>query len=679
MSKKNIVFIIVTVLLVNALLLLIGWNSHEKIYSRARAEGRNYINSSLDYKKEWIAGRTARFLQSLNSEAANKEDKTAGDFLLNPKGKINIAEWLGTAKEQFKADDVYLLDEAGGTAAATDSSGNYKSNGEFLSTLNDSIARFSAPYADRGTLYVDAGITVEGVKNKKAVKGYLVARLNLGKLFNSLNNNSACYYKSENYFFIDRDNKKGFDFALLKKGRIIYSGSVYNFVEPYCVTAGWNNGIISVKNSAGGAEGNSEFGLVKVSGTDWYLCSLISVDEIIKPAGTEFRKNLYFLIGIDALFTLGAAAVALGLIGKSGAKKKKVKKQAHAFKGVSNNKSESGGEIDLDIENIGGNDETGFAADFAEKLKLMNVPAQETKEENRDEQQEKVKSERQVKQMKRIFTELDRVKNLGFIPKVLFEVNQSIRIEPENTAKLASIIGKDQSLTAKILAIANSPFYGLQRKATSIEFAVILLGVDEIQRLVTAISLSDSLRFPSVSGLKFIDYWRHSMLVGAVAKDIAERLGFHSLINEAFLGGIFHDAGVPICAKYLTKDYEYVRILLMAGKPGCEAELEVLGATHQEIGAYAVRKWELPGNILDVIQFHHNPSKSEVNKALAAIVSFADWLAIKTDPESVVWDRGAEFDAGAAAILGFNSIEERDKFTEEYNPYLYEAFKWIKL
>ncbi|MCX6168348.1 MAG: HDOD domain-containing protein [Ignavibacteriales bacterium] len=282
---------------------------------------------------------------------------------------------------------------------------------------------------------------------------------------------------------------------------------------------------------------------------------------------------------------------------------------------------------------------------------------------------------------KRIKTlhKLDSLHKLGSIPKIIFDVSQLIKSDPGNSYKLASTISKDQGLTTKVLSIANSPMYGLPRKVSSLEFAIMLMGTEEIHQMVTAISLSDSFKFRSTGRFNFMEYWKHSMLVGTASKDIARRLGFGDLSGEAFLAGMLHDIGMQIIATTFPDEFDSILKSVGSDLIFLKAEREILGLTHQEIGKYLIQKWKLPENLADVIEFHHTPSQSEKNSVLASIVHMADSMTQEFKIGQMNWDNDITFDLGIIEILGIGSAEKAVSFIADYKDIFVDAAATIKL
>lgn len=272
------------------------------------------------------------------------------------------------------------------------------------------------------------------------------------------------------------------------------------------------------------------------------------------------------------------------------------------------------------------------------------------------------------------------MKNLPSIPKVMLEVQVLLRNEAHNTVRLAGIVGKDQGLTTKILMIANSPLYGLQRKVSSLEFAIMLLGVNEVSNIVTALSLAETIKVDNVVGLNFMDFWTHSMLVGTAAKDIAKRLGFFDLSGDAFVGGMLHDLGIQLTARCFPDQFQKVIETVENEKIAFkDAEERFLGLTHQEIGGFISRKWNLPPHLINSLMFHHNPYGAMDSPIVPYIVHLADCMTQEFGIANVMWDEGLEFDKTIGKVLKFENEEQFKEFVADYESMFKETADSIKL
>jgi HD-like signal output (HDOD) protein len=134
---------------------------------------------------------------------------------------------------------------------------------------------------------------------------------------------------------------------------------------------------------------------------------------------------------------------------------------------------------------------------------------------------------------------LSNVYNLPAMSATMLEVSKLLDDPSTNTAALSKIIGKDQGLSTKILSIANSPLYGLTRKVSTIDFAILIIGYQDIKNIVVALTMVDSFKNKSDKYLDQNSFWQHSMLAGTAAKRVAEDLGFR-IGSEAFVAGLLH-------------------------------------------------------------------------------------------------------------------------------------------
>lgn len=256
-------------------------------------------------------------------------------------------------------------------------------------------------------------------------------------------------------------------------------------------------------------------------------------------------------------------------------------------------------------------------------------------------------------------------KNLPSIPKVLFEVTKLLNSPSATTLKLAELISKDPGLTTKILTVANSPLYGIKRKVSSIEFAIIVLGQQEIKDVVTAISLADSFKITASPNFDPIEFWVHSMVTGSAAKNISQNLGF-SFGSDAFVAGILHDMGILVIYNFMSKEFDQIASCAKEkGTPILEAEKEILGLTHQEIGKFLAEKWNLPTQLCDTLNFHHNPSQSS-HIELTSIIHLVDYMTQKLGYGKLPWDNNTDLDQTVLDVLHFANTDELDTFIAEY-------------
>ena len=217
------------------------------------------------------------------------------------------------------------------------------------------------------------------------------------------------------------------------------------------------------------------------------------------------------------------------------------------------------------------------------------------------------------------------------VPQVYAKLCEVLKSPECSIADVGRVVQTDLAMTAKILQVTNSAFFGLRRQVTTAAQAASLLGLNTIKALVLTTGL-----FAPIEGSKLprgfsIDVlWRHSMIVGAYAQAICQVEDIpKEMAGDAYTAGLLHDTGALVFASACTKDYARVcDYAVMNAIPLSDAEKEVLGCTHGEVGAYLLGIWGLPHPIVESVAYHHRPADSigSVFSPLTA-VHVADVLA----------------------------------------------------
>ncbi|MBF0406651.1 MAG: HDOD domain-containing protein [Candidatus Riflebacteria bacterium] len=194
------------------------------------------------------------------------------------------------------------------------------------------------------------------------------------------------------------------------------------------------------------------------------------------------------------------------------------------------------------------------------------------------------------------------------IPRVYNELLSALESEDSSAKAIGDIIAKDVTMTARVLQLVNSAFFGLPRRVTTPQEAVLLLGVNIIKSLVLYVKLFFTAPDVPIPGMSLDDLWEHSSKVGALAKSIIyEHGGDKTMMENAVIAGMMHDAGKLLLmdiSSYMTK----VRISMREGKTFSQAEYEEFSTSHAEIGAYLLGIWGLPEEIVETVALHHKPT-----------------------------------------------------------------------
>lgn len=236
---------------------------------------------------------------------------------------------------------------------------------------------------------------------------------------------------------------------------------------------------------------------------------------------------------------------------------------------------------------------------------------------------------------------LAEIREVSTLPQVMIKIMEIVTNENSSAADLAEEITNDASLTAKILKMVNSAYYGFYREIAKVSDAVVVLGFNEIRRLSLAISV-----FDMFEGHR-LEFWNHSFVCAAMCDILAKE----RLLQEhgAFTAGLLHDIGKSILDQYFSDMFNAAQNLMEERSIAAhEAEMELFGFDHAEIGYWLSERWNLPVTLSEAIRFHHRPESATETPELAQLVHLADKLSI-------------EF----AEAGGDSSVETEDTF-EEY-------------
>jgi HD-like signal output (HDOD) protein len=271
-------------------------------------------------------------------------------------------------------------------------------------------------------------------------------------------------------------------------------------------------------------------------------------------------------------------------------------------------------------------------------------------------------------QEKRKKTELvlSNVYNLPAIPAIMMELTKLLEKPSVTTTELAKAIGRDQGIASKVLSIANSPFYGLPRKVSTIDFAILIIGLQDMKNIVTALSMVEAFKNKTDKNLNQKEFWLHSIMTGLASKKIAEDLGYKSG-SEAFIAGLIHDLGIPVLHKYFHTNFIVICEKVNTNKISyMEAEFDVLGLSHQEIGKYLAIKWNFPDVLCDTILNHHSPGIAKENKVLTSIVHLADYATHTLNIGNFYWDKDYLLDESIIEALKFRDKDHMESFIVGY-------------
>lgn len=225
------------------------------------------------------------------------------------------------------------------------------------------------------------------------------------------------------------------------------------------------------------------------------------------------------------------------------------------------------------------------------------------------------------------------IEDLPPLPDVVRKILGLVDDTDASAKDLAQIITSEPSLTAKILKITNSSFYGFRQQVTTISHAVVILGFNEVKNLVLGYSIfSNILGEKEKKNEQELNFWRHNIACGVAARILGEETGYRNP-EELFVIGLLHDIGKTVFHSYFTERYrEAIDGSVREHIPLFQMEKDLLGLTHADVGYWLARLWNLPVLIRDGIRFHHTPllakkSTSSFAPKLVPIINYADILS----------------------------------------------------
>ncbi|HEX9972829.1 MAG TPA: HDOD domain-containing protein, partial [bacterium] len=195
---------------------------------------------------------------------------------------------------------------------------------------------------------------------------------------------------------------------------------------------------------------------------------------------------------------------------------------------------------------------------------------------------------------KQALARLDANKELFTLPQVLNEVLRIAESVNSSAKDIAAIILKDVSLTGKVMRVANSAFYGRSRQISSVNQAVVTLGMRAVKSLALSVSLYGIVNKKGVYG-DFDPklFWIHSLEVATASRMITERLKLNAT-EELFVSGLLHDIGIIFMQSAFPKEYKEVSESVKRGADLCKTEEGIIGINHAKVGQFISEKWNLP-------------------------------------------------------------------------------------
>ncbi len=259
---------------------------------------------------------------------------------------------------------------------------------------------------------------------------------------------------------------------------------------------------------------------------------------------------------------------------------------------------------------------------------------------------------------------LHRVKSFPSMPGAGVKMLSLLEGLDTTVTEIEEILRYDPGLTANVLKLANSAYFGVPSKIGSLNQAVILLGVKRLIQLVVASCVS-SIMDKSVAGYDWPsgNLWRHSIAV-SIASEALVKGKKRVKTEDVFTPALLHDVGKLVLGSFVDQELEAIHTLAAKGIPFVVAENMILGTDHAEIGARILANWNLPAEVINAVRWHHDPDSPDASSMQMDVIYLANILCQTPDTSGPDAGHAVELSPAVIDRLGiqldqFESISEK--------------------
>jgi putative nucleotidyltransferase with HDIG domain len=255
---------------------------------------------------------------------------------------------------------------------------------------------------------------------------------------------------------------------------------------------------------------------------------------------------------------------------------------------------------------------------------------------------------------------VQKIKKLPTLPVIAQEILNLVSNDLISVGRIEKVVENDPAISAKILSVANSVFFGVKAQTRTLDNAIMRIGFDNLKSIAMGISLMTVLQEGKTGNV--FDYNRiysHSVTVGFTARSLSRKLKL-DFADEIMINGMLHDLGYLIMNKFFPETYREVLTVFEKEKSLLEAEKSVLDFTHADIGHWLAEKWNLPKTVLDTTLYHHTPSLAGRNAKRVAVIHLADYVTTRKMLSPTENDPNYPLDYASLDILNISENDIRD-------------------
>ncbi len=243
---------------------------------------------------------------------------------------------------------------------------------------------------------------------------------------------------------------------------------------------------------------------------------------------------------------------------------------------------------------------------------------------------------------------------LASLPAVVMRAVELLNSPKTSASDIGDVIGEDPALSARLLKIVNSAFYGFPSRIETISRAITVVGTLELTDLVLG---SSAIRVFAKIPNELIDmeqFWEHSLYTGVVCRVLARHLRAPNT-ERCFVMGLLHDIGSLILYRYRPeRSRQALELSMDQGIPLHQAEQQVFGFDHAEVGSALMHAWNLPDCFVETTLHHHQPSKAQLFRLETAIVHLADVITSIAHSTASGTHQASPLEPGAWELTGLS-------------------------
>lgn len=221
-----------------------------------------------------------------------------------------------------------------------------------------------------------------------------------------------------------------------------------------------------------------------------------------------------------------------------------------------------------------------------------------------------------------------RTPGLGMLPQITSQILRMVDNPNASPRQIGALIERDPGLASKLLKTVNSAYYGSPGKIKTVSQAISVMGLSAVRSVVVSQAYQQMTAVRGASKrFDRLAFWQHSLATASAARVLAKLKGYRDP-EEAFLAGLMHDAGRLVMDRFLPNEFDQICTLALERViPLIEAEREVLGYTHVEVGDMLAEQWNLPDGLRVAIRMHHHPKGTFAESPLGYLVYAANVIA----------------------------------------------------